>query len=311
MERRACCRLKRNPCSQAQHGTDAVVDGVGQLQPERHRDRALRQTRHSSVEQDIAVPTQPIAHSSLIKTGPDQSSDVDYGSPSVSGTAFGAAEGLDRAPLRRRTRSAVSRRFAVVTSLESPTRRGRPEERGLLDRLPAPPTARIRSSPRDQSLASPGDIEKKPEQLPDLPKGSRPDIASRAFDSARCHSSNVLALSRRHEFETVRVVGIDLDLRREPSKRRSEGYHLHNTRFCVEDSLRCHHDGWMTKPRFSSCRRTEIQVDDVTRGQHRASQPPQRSDQREGRLRSGPGEVGEPQERRSRPRSRPTTQPGP
>ena len=165
--------------------------------------------------------------------------------------------------------------------------------------------------PRLSKARSPGDIEKKPEQLPDLPQGSRPDIASRAFDSPRRHRSNVLALSRRQELETVRIIGIDLDLGGEPSKRRSEGDNLHNTRFCVEDSLCCHHDDWMAKPRFSSCGRTEIQVDDITRGQHRANQPLRRSDQREGRLRSGPGEADEPQERRSRPRSPPKTQPGP
>jgi len=58
-----------------------------------------------------SCPLNQSAHSSLIETGPDQSSDVAFGSPSVSGTAFGAAEDLDRAPLRRRTRSAVSKRL--------------------------------------------------------------------------------------------------------------------------------------------------------------------------------------------------------
>jgi hypothetical protein len=45
-----------------------------------------------------SCPLNESARSCLVETGPDQSSDVAYGLPAVSGAAFGAAEDLDWAP---------------------------------------------------------------------------------------------------------------------------------------------------------------------------------------------------------------------
>jgi hypothetical protein len=158
------------------------------------------------------------------------------------------------------------------------------------------------------SLASTWDIEDEPKQLADLHQDSRPNIASGSFYPRRRYRANVLALSRRHLLETVRIVDIDLDLRGETSQRRSKGHNLHNTRICVQDRLRRHNDSRMSKPSFSSRRSAKIQLDDITRGQHRANQPLRRSNPEQDQPRSDPDEADEPQAQRYRPRSHPKRQ---
>ena len=149
-------------------------------------------------------------------------------------------------------------------------------------------------------LFSSREIKNEAKQLPDLLQHSRPNIAPLSFNPPGSDRTDVLTLSGRCVLETIGRVGINLDFRGESPKSRRERYNLNNTRFHVQDPLGGHHYGGMTKPGFGSCWQTKIQIDDITRGQHRANQPLQQSDPQKDQLRSGPDEGDAPRAQRCR-----------
>ena len=122
--------------------------------------------------------------------------------------------------------------------------------------------------------ASPGEVEDEAEHLTDLQECGLSDVAPPALDAARRNGADVLALSGRRAVQPVLGISFEFYLRCKPSKRGCQRHHLDDTRPGVEHPLSRHHDRRVMKAGFSPGRQPEVQVDDITRGQHQANRLP-------------------------------------
>lgn len=117
---------------------------------------------------------------------------------------------------------------------------------------------------------STGDVEDQAQHLTDLGERCSTDVSSCPFDSASRDGTDVLTLGDRCAIQPVFRIGVELHLRRKPSQLRCQRHDLNDTGPGVENPLGGYDDRWVAKSRLSAKRQPEIQLDDITRGQHRA-----------------------------------------
>jgi len=116
-----------------------------------------------------------------------------------------------------------------------------------------------------------GDVQNQPNGVADLAEGSRAHIASDMFDPARRDGSYVLTLGRRSVAQSVCLVGFDENLRPETTDGGGERHDLDHVGLGFKNMLSGDDNGGMTKAGFSTGGGSQVESDDVTRGQHRAS----------------------------------------
>ena len=97
-----------------------------------------------------------------------------------------------------------------------------------------------------------------------------PNVPACRGDTARGHSSKVLALGRGGRVQSVRGIGIDHDLRGEAPDRGCERNDMNDRGSGVEDALGRHQHRGVEEPGLSSLGDAQIEIDDATRGRHRA-----------------------------------------
>jgi hypothetical protein len=103
-----------------------------------------------------------------------------------------------------------------------------------------------------------------------LSKHTRPRVAPNRPHPRRRDRPDVLALRGRDRGETVLFIAVDHHLGLEPSDRRGQRHDLDDGRVRIQDPLRSDDDRGVHEPRLPALRCAEIEVHDVTRGQHRA-----------------------------------------
>jgi len=115
------------------------------------------------------------------------------------------------------------------------------------------------------------DVESQAECFPDLGKYGRTDVAANLLDPPGRYCPDVLALRSRLLLESTGVVRFDYYLRGKGSDGGGEGHDLDNGWLRIEDALSGDDHGGMAEAGLSTLWESEVEVDDVTRGQHRAS----------------------------------------
>src|SRR5690348_9427244 len=99
----------------------------------------------------------------------------------------------------------------------------------------------------------------------------------------------MLTLGGRSDGEAVVVVGLDRQFRVEPPDVRGQGHDVNHRRLRAEDALGRYDDPGMTKAGFATLGQSEVEIDNVTRGQHRARSSRRRAMAESVAGRSGPG----------------------
>jgi hypothetical protein len=117
------------------------------------------------------------------------------------------------------------------------------------------------------------DVEVQSNDVPDLSDYDDADIASRSVYPTDRDGTYVLALGSGGVIQPVGTVGLETNLGPKPSDRGGQGHDLDHVRSCVEDALGCRHHSWMRKAGFSPGGFSEVEIDDITRGQHQATRP--------------------------------------
>jgi len=100
-------------------------------------------------------------------------------------------------------------------------------------------------------------VEEHGDRLTNLRHYGGPDVAACRGDTARGHSSKVLALGRGGLVQSVREIGIDHDLRVEPPDRGGEQNDMNDRRGGVEDALGRDQDRGVEEPGLSPLGRSD------------------------------------------------------
>ena len=116
-----------------------------------------------------------------------------------------------------------------------------------------------------------GNVEDQAKRVADLAEDHWTDIAVHLFDTSNRDGPNMLTLCSGSVQQAVVPVGIDCDLRRETAKCAGQRNDLDHGRVRIEDALSGHNNSGMTESCLSTLGKPEIEIDDITRGQHRAS----------------------------------------
>ena len=90
-------------------------------------------------------------------------------------------------------------------------------------------------------------------------------------DAGNRHRTDVLALGGRHVLQPVGLVGVDDDLSATVTDRPRQGNDLDHVGATPKDAGGSDHYRWTLQSSLTAGRRTQIEVDDITRRQHRAT----------------------------------------
>src|SRR5699024_5422053 len=106
--------------------------------------------------------------------------------------------------------------------------------------------------------------------IPDLLKNGRAHVADLCAHAWRRDGADVLALRGGVSSQAVAIIGFDGDLAAAFASRAGKGNYVNNVRSATENSLGGEDDSRPSQTRLGAGRRAEIELDDVTRRQHRA-----------------------------------------
>jgi len=116
-----------------------------------------------------------------------------------------------------------------------------------------------------------GQVQDDGDGLAQLRQHRRAHVAAATDSSTRRNRSEVLALGGRLDLQPVGVIRLDDDLRVKRPDGARQRHHLDHRGPGVKDPLRGHDDSRAAKGSLPSLRRAELEIDDIIRGQHRAT----------------------------------------
>ena len=117
-----------------------------------------------------------------------------------------------------------------------------------------------------------GNVEDQAKSVADLAEDGWADVSMYLLNASNRDSPNVLTLCGRSAPQSILAVGFDGDLRREGSDCGGQRHNLDHVWLRIEDALCGDNHCGMAEPGFLAFGKSEIEVYNITRGQHRANQ---------------------------------------
>ena len=140
----------------------------------------------------------------------------------------------------------------------------------LTDHLTHPPTVAPRATVPRCGNSPRLEVEQEGQRFAKLTEDDRADVASPRIDSSHRHRPHMLTLSRRQLTESVGRVGFDHNLGPAVPDRPRQGNDLDDIGTTPKDSGSRHHHGRTLQTSLTAGRRPQVELDDITRRQHRA-----------------------------------------